>query len=96
MYQSATRKFKACALTARQLITVYRQNPSADYATVLKTIETASGGKISEQVLLEMAEFVATQMGGLQGDPLLGDTITKYDQSSFVAELKHRARTLVL
>lgn len=84
MHQSASRKFKACAATARQLLAIYPSNPQADYGTVLQAIEAASSGRIGEGTLLEMADFVAAQMADI-----------KYDHCSLVEGLKQRARQQV-
>ncbi len=103
MHQSASRKFRGCAAAARQLLAIYPTSPQADYATVLQAIEGASGGRIGEAVLLEMADFVAGQMAGLKGPPpvpqLPGAPAPapeiKYDHCSFVEGLKQRARQQV-
>lgn len=101
MNQSASRKFRACAATARQLLAIYPTNPQAEYATVLGAIEAASGGRVAEASLLEMADFVAAQMAGLKGPlPPLGlpgaaVAEVKYDHCPFVEGLKQRARQQV-
>lgn len=99
MHQSASRKFRACAATARQLLAIYPTNPQADYATVLAAVEAASGGRVGEGALLEMADFVAGQMAGLKGPlPALGAPPApeiKYDHCAFVEGLKQRARQQV-